>query len=253
MLSRFTQKARSLFTFGNTKERDALVFEPQSYQAGSWQWLVSSEIKYGGYISRVKRRKVSPLDHRSIEEIATGGMIGGDRMFVHGYSPYYSKHLSRFLMNDEVTLVEVGILRATGLAIWCDLFQNSRIVGLDIDLSHASNNMRALKSKGAFSRIIPELYEFDQLNPDQALLKRVFGSKKIDIVVDDGLHSHDSIITTYEAIKPYLSENYLYFIEDNGSIADSISKITGESVHSYGELTVIDAALKHWLEPIALK
>lgn len=61
-------------------------------------------------------------------------MIGGDRMLHHGYAKKYAEYLLPFLNRVQpVTVLECGILRDTGIAIWCDLFQEGRIIGLDID------------------------------------------------------------------------------------------------------------------------
>lgn len=80
----------------------------------------------------VSRNKVSPRDHRSHSELSRGGMIGGDRMLHHGYADDYAEFLAPFLGTDPPPVVaEFGILRGTGLAIWCDLFPRSRVLGLE--------------------------------------------------------------------------------------------------------------------------
>ena len=53
---------------------------------GTAEWLVGTEIKYGGMVTNVKRNKVSPKDPRTNEQLRSGGMIGGDRMLYHGYA-----------------------------------------------------------------------------------------------------------------------------------------------------------------------
>jgi hypothetical protein len=214
--------------------------DANSYPRGSWQWLVCKENALGGLVSNVKRRRVSPFDDRTRWQLARGGMTGGDRMFTHGYAPHYAHHFRRFLSRPSVTVVEVGILKGSGLGIWCELFSGGRVVGLDIDLSHVNENMENLRSLGAFAHLSPELYEFDQLDPDSDLLNRIFGGRKIDIVIDDGLHSRDSILRTYEALEPFQSSESLYIIEDNASIAEDLRTVSQHRIFDYGELTVID-------------
>jgi len=61
--------------------------------------------------------------------------------FRHGYGKCYAEFLKPLLMNLEnqhITLVEIGILNGSGLAIWCDLFPRARVIGFDIDLSPLS-------------------------------------------------------------------------------------------------------------------
>ena len=62
-------------------------------------------------------------------------------------------------------IAEFGILKGTGLAIWCDLFPDARVIGLDIDLGHFEENRSTLERRGAFKQNKPELHEYDQLVP----------------------------------------------------------------------------------------
>ena len=91
-------------------------------------------------------------------------MTGGDRMFHHGYAAVYAKHLQPFVGRrfDPLTVVEAGILRGSGLAMWSELFPRADIIGLDIDLSHVRENLPNLKECGAFPGREPELHVFDQ-------------------------------------------------------------------------------------------
>lgn len=210
------------------------------YPRASWQWLVLTEIKYGGLVKNVKRIKVSQHDPRSLDQINTGGMIGGDRMLVHGYAPHYANHLSKFKSKEKLVIIEVGILRGTGLALLCDLFPRARVVGLDIDLGHIHANMSALVKRGAFKRNRPELYEFDQLMPNARFISEMLGNSKIDLVIDDGLHSREAIMSTLQAFMPHLGARSTYFIEDNDQIYPSIKHLTDFYVYAYGELTVLE-------------
>ena len=54
------------------------------FPVGSVPWLIGAEFRYGGIHRNVPRLRVSSLDPRSREELARGGMIGGDRMLHHG-------------------------------------------------------------------------------------------------------------------------------------------------------------------------
>ena len=122
----------------------------RKYIRGTSEWLVYTEEKYGGYISDIERRKVSEYDPRDKNQLKIGGMIGGDRMNpnCHNYAPVYSKFLKKYI-NKEIILCEIGVLKGTGIAIWTDLFNKGKIIGLDIDLSHFyenENNLRNSKS-----------------------------------------------------------------------------------------------------------
>jgi exopolysaccharide production protein ExoZ len=211
---------------------------------GSADWLIRSEVAYGGFVTGVARQKVSPLDARTADELKVGGMTGGDRMLHHGYAEGYARHLAPFHGAKGLTVAEFGILKGTGLAIWCDLFPEARVLGLDIDLAHFESNRAALVRRGAFKRNAPELHEYDQLVDGSAVLRKLLGRQTLDIVIDDGLHSIDSIITTWRSVRPHLSSCFVYFIEDFPDLLDRIqAELAGLDCRSYGMMTVISHGL----------
>jgi hypothetical protein len=219
------------------------------YERGTPEWLVLSELKYGGFQTEIPRRRVSRYDPRTPSELATGGMIGGDRMSAdhHGYARKYAQYLAPFLdrNSDELTVVEVGILKGTGLAIWADLFPRSRIIGLDIDLSHFHDNQTFLKSLNAFPHGDPIVREFDQYMDNTVYLKQILQGGTIDIMIDDGYHAELPNMRTFESAQPHFSPQFAYFIEDN----DKVGKQLRSSYPMYGfdcstiELTVIYSTL----------
>lgn len=202
--------------------------------------LISKEIHYGGKVSNIPRNKVSPKDPRSKEELNSGGMIGGDRMLHHSYSQYYAKYLLPYLKKTNISIVEVGILKGTGLAIWSDIFPNAKIFGFDIDINHYLKNIPNLKKQKAFKKIKPKVYNFDQFKNNKLLLKKLFSKNKINICIDDGFHSDKTAMNTFKQIKPYLSKDFIYFIEDNKTIYPEIRKKYPQyTMYNYGELTII--------------
>ncbi len=194
-------------------ENSWLCKERSAFSPGSWQWLALTEKHYGGF-------KVGS---------ASGANRGGDRMspYFHGYGETYEEFLKPILarLEERLTVVEVGILNGSGLAIWCDLFPNARVVGLDIDLSNFELNRPALEAAGAFRLNKPELYEFDQLDAGKAerISREVLGEAKVDVVIDDGCHSMDSIKITFAALVPHLADGFVYFIEDNFDTYDFLA------------------------------
>lgn len=210
---------------------------------GSADWLIRHELQFGGIRRNVPRRNVSPLDGRPPEILARGGMIGGDRFLHHGYAADYERYLQPFLYHAPQTIVEVGILCGTGLAVWCELFPSARVVGLDIDLSHYRDNLDNLRHRGAFARNRPEVFVFDQLQPDVDALDKLFGREGADIVIDDGLHSNAAILNTFQAFKRHLTKQWLYLIEDSTTAAAVISaRADGLTIDICGDLTAITQA-----------
>lgn len=175
------------------------------YPPGTIPWLALTELKYGGFQDGGANSRLCQ---------------GGDRMspFHHDYAPDYARFLKPWLSHaGPLTLIEIGILNGTGLALWCDLFPKARIIGLDIDTSNFHAHLPRLRHLGAFSQNIPEVHFFDQLDPAQMnrTLKSVLASDHANIVIDDGCHSIESIEKTFAALLPFLASRYTYFIEDN--------------------------------------
>ena len=210
---------------------------------GTAEWLACTEIKYGGITTaEIKREKVRAYELRYLDDSQPYGARGGDRMLHHGYAKHYQHHLQPYVQdrNQRIVICEFGILKGTGLAIWCDLFPNARIIGFDLDLSNIKNNMDNLLQLGAFSNNQPELFEYDQFVDSADYLKEILNDDKFDIVMDDGHHSDESILTTFKSVRPHLNEDFVYLIEDNAYVHRNIrSKYKGCTLYSYSELTVV--------------
>ena len=221
--------------------RYAIIGNPSKYAVGTADWLIATEKHFGGLHTNVRRGRVSPHDKRTPTQIMSGGMTGGDRMYHHGYASAYSTHLRPFLSRrgERLTIVEIGILKGTGLALWSVLFPSADIIGLDIDLSHTERNLDFLKSRGAFAGRAPELHLFDQLEDGSSRIAEILGGRKIDICVDDGYHSRRAILKTAKAVFPHLAPRFVYFVEDNSRVANPLAKQFPSTVESIGSLTVL--------------
>ena len=210
-------------------------------QPGSAAWLVGTELKYGGRVTKVRRDKVSPLDPRTPRQLSRGGMSGGDRMLRHGYAHKYSEYLLPYVESGKrVVLTEVGILEGSGLATWCELFGGGRIIGLDIDLGHIHRNMERLRDLGAFELTKPELYEFDQFLDNREHMGRLLQGDRVDICIDDGFHSDETVLGPMTSVFPHLADRFVYFVEDNRSVHKKISaRYPKLKVDRSGALTIV--------------
>jgi len=203
----------------------------ETYTPGDYRWLALTEAMYGGL---------------QIGGVNTGMNRGGDRMSpcFHNYGRSYSEFFMPLLadVDADFTVVEVGILNGSGLAIWCDLFPKARVIGMDLNLSNFEENRAGLEALGAFQQNTPELYTIDQL--DRSVADKAFrdalGEDKVDVFIDDGHHSLESIEITFEGIKPYLAEGFVGFIEDNFDTYDHLAHRHGDCWWTTrGELTVV--------------
>tara|TARA_Y100000310_G_C20486752_1_gene717229 strand:- start:17 stop:676 length:660 start_codon:yes stop_codon:yes gene_type:complete len=185
--------------------------------------LTELEDKYGSNLT-ARRNKVSPYDPRTIQEINTGYMKGGDRFSGHhNFQVPYASYFEPYIGKENLVIVEVGILYGGGLAIWSELFPNSRIIGLDIDIQYTQQNLSNLESKGAIVSNI-EIYEMDQFVDNKVLMGEILKGDSIDIIIDDGYHEREPIIKTIESVKDFLSEEFVYVVEDEDE-AEYIQKM----------------------------
>lgn len=189
------------------------------------EWmLIDLEEKYGGFTGRiaVDARDISPMDTRK----NAGFERGGDRMSIdhHYYAPIYARFLSAGMITRPRTVVEVGILTGVGLAIWADIFPaGSRIIGLDVAPTYFYNNYDNLKDRGAFLINTIEAHKFDQYANNGYLVQSILRGDRIDMVIDDGCHQTGAILNTLRCLRPHLADDFLYFVEDNATVSESLA------------------------------
>jgi hypothetical protein len=209
---------------------------PSGYRIGTAKWLQAMEVHFGGIEKVIRLKSAETVDKKNIPKRNRGG----DRMFHHNYAEIYARYIVEHISIENPTIVECGILKGTGLAVWSRLFPDARIIGLDIDPSVYLQNKSFLIQKGAFPGSEPVVLKFDQFNCDTTELESVLGCQKIDIFIDDGHHSIKSIVYTLMAVRHLLSGKFLYFIEDNSSVAWLITALLDDcEVYKYGRMTVI--------------
>lgn len=190
------------------------------------QRLIDLERKYGG-VHRDARRINSPNDPRP-----TGSDRGGDRMEFQRYAEGYAS----VLPEDPACIVEMGIFKGTGLAMWEELYPDADIIGLDIDLDRCTENYPNLREKG-FDGELVRLIEFDETMPESWLeLYNQIGLECVDFWVDDAIHDEGVIMAAFEFGKKFIRPGGVYIIEDNAYVADMLrQKYSTLDIQSWGE------------------
>lgn len=216
------------------RQRDALAL--RCAEPLSLEWLVQRERHFSS-------ERVSVQVGEDKDGFGFNYHYGADRMALdcNAYAADYAYVLSKINTSSIRNVLEVGILAGTGLAIWSEIFPNSFISGIDIDISTASKALPELMRKGAFRSGTPHLIQMDVMQPDVGRLKshtELVGT--FDFVVDDGPHTHDAIDAMARALLPLMSRQFTYVIEDNvGALRVAQSVFSGaRDVRRVGGLIV---------------
>lgn len=136
--------------------------------------------------------------------------LGGDKMAGdrNGYAHVYAALLKD--LNPQM-VVELGVFRGASMALWCELFPEAQVVGLDLDFDRFRENEPNLRDRGAFTVNFPLLHEWDAYGDDIDFLADLPG---IDLFVDDGPHRADAIRNTVGLIGPLMNSGGVYVVED---------------------------------------
>jgi hypothetical protein len=120
----------------------------------------------------------------------------------HHYFEIYDRHFARF-RGQPVQLVEFGVSQGGSLRMWRDYFgPQVQIVGVDIN-----PNCKQFEEPGVRIEI------GDQ--GDREFLRRLAaGLPSIDILIDDGGHTMQQQIRTFEELFPKVAPTGVYLVED---------------------------------------
>lgn len=127
----------------------------------------------------------------------------------HMYTTVYEEFLSN-KKNQDIVMVEIGINdpRFPGgtIKFWDTIFPNMKYYGIDkSDCEHLQYNQDKIKT-----------IQCDQKN-EICLNEFILQNKLndiIDIIIDDGTHESEDIITSFKTLFPFLKKGGIYFIED---------------------------------------
>jgi len=131
--------------------------------------------------------------------------LTNDQRVIHKwthYMPAYERHFDRFVY-QPLTFIEIGCGEGGSLQMWKRYFGPfARIVGIDIDA----------KCK-EFEEEQIEVRIGDQSDPVflQSVLEE-FGEP--DVVLDDGSHVMEHIVSSFKVLYPRLHKSGVYMVED---------------------------------------
>ena len=118
------------------------------------------------------------------------------------YLEIYDKHLSRF-RNNNINILEFGVYDGGSLQMWKKYFgEKSNVFGVDIDKRCKEYEEDRIK-----------IFIGDQENKD-FLLKLSQDIPALDILIDDGGHTMNQQINTFEVMFNHLKFGGIYICED---------------------------------------
>jgi hypothetical protein len=142
----------------------------------------------------------------NLSELAS--LYGSDKWgALHWYTPHYEQHFAE-IRYDPVRVLEIGIggysHEAQGgesLYMWQRFFPRGLICGMDLYAKPGVTGPRIRTIQG------------DQSDPD---FLRDLGEREgpFDVIVDDGSHVNEHVLTSYKALFPYVRPGGYYVIED---------------------------------------
>jgi MycE methyltransferase N-terminal len=125
---------------------------------------------------------------------------------LHWFTPHYDRHF-RDLRNEVVRVLEIGIGGYSGswgggsLKMWKRYFPRGLIYGLDVFDKSDLDEPRITTLRG------------DQNDSDQlVVLAERYGP--FDIVIDDGGHVNEHVLTSFRTLLPHVRPGGFYVIED---------------------------------------
>lgn len=121
--------------------------------------------------------------------------------YFEAYDRFFSKYRGK-----DVTILEIGVFKGGSLQMWKDYFKTSdnkvKIYGIDID-----PGCRAFEEDG--------IKIFIGSQEDREFLYRIREEiGKVDILIDDGGHTMNQQIVTFEELFDLVDDNGIYLCED---------------------------------------
>jgi len=131
--------------------------------------------------------------------------FGTDKEFNHRYcTAFYDKEFLKY-KDKEIKLLEIGVHRGGGLAVFHEYFKNAEICGVD------PFDFGAIKNCESFPRI--KIFYADGY-------KEQFSSflPSFDIIIDDGPHTKESHLQSLTLYLAKLNQGGMFIIEDIGQM-----------------------------------
>jgi hypothetical protein len=122
----------------------------------------------------------------------------------HGYTKYYEMFFEP-IRNSNLRILEIGVQFGLSIKMWLEYFSASSIFGIDIC---------PIPSQYAFSDPRFKFVLGDHNNTEFWKKFIAENGSGWDIVIDDGSHYANGIVTSFNAMWPNLNSHGFYVVED---------------------------------------
>lgn len=145
------------------------------------------------------------INSRDLRKLAL--ICGTDKWNAHWYAQHYQKHF-KDLRKRRLSILEIGTggyddpaKGGASLKMWKYYFPNSMIFSIDIYDKSFLQDKRTKIFKGSQN--------------DKNFLEDVFNKiGSLDIIIDDGSHINEHVITAFKTLFPLLNDDGIYIVED---------------------------------------
>ena len=134
-----------------------------------------------------------------------------DKGTCHNYIEIYNKELDK---KDKVVLLEIGIHHGGSLVLWDEWFNDAEIYGIDPYFEY--NGVLP----DAVAKLPYKIFTIDSTSKDQSM---IFKDEMFDYIIDDGVHTSEFQIKTFDIYFNKLLTGGKYFIEDIASNEDFVN------------------------------
>lgn len=140
-----------------------------------------------------------------------------DKGSTHSYIERYAELFSPY--REGCTFMEIGLALGWSLKMWCEYFQNSTIVGVDIsvvfnpfEIEKNGNNLFVLEADATKSEFLEHIK-----------------NQTFDLVVEDASHMENDQVSIFQLLKSKMNPGGIYVIEDILSLDQSAERF--KSLH----------------------
>jgi len=140
-------------------------------------------------------------DYRLLDDLALKAQADKASSW-HNYTQVYARYFAP-LRERRIKFLEIGIWKGNSVKLWEDYFPNAELHFIDIYIQ-----------QDAYTSARARYHRVDQANPRelQRFIQETGGA--FDVIIDDGGHTMQQQIVSFEQLFPHLKSGGIYIIED---------------------------------------